>query len=601
MKLNKFLSVLALSGCSALTTLSPIPVIPQRRPIEYLPGSSFEANITNGLSNVDRASFYNLDYGIQYLPTNVFLSLKRASNDTVPRVMDELFFDHSERFGLLPNYINPNSPLPIGITQSIDKSYAPMSGINCASCHSSIISNNKNQFFLIDGAGSRFQIDVFIGEMLKSVVATLINPVEFEAFFERYQIRANINNISKEDTSSIQSLPEVVKTSYTSGDISKLINNTNIQNIQSGKTTTLTVGSYPTEQQLSSRAGMYVYLVKRFIYLFSLTKYGTNPSGSLVADSGPGRSNPWMPTKMMLADKYLHSKNSYKIVGGPINTPFMWDTNRQHWIFLLGNTNSMLERHIAQGVALLSDFNPTTFDTTLSIKNINTISQYVNKIQAPTWPEDILGPIDTELANRGKEIFKEQCLSCHDPKLNNQNTASAYYNYIDAGTDPNYYNGQIEKIDGKDLFSNIITPFMSKIKSTIAINEHITDLSSYEYNRSPAVWKGPISNSIIAKPLMGVWATPPYLHNGSVPTIRDLLNPDYMRPKSFYIGGFVYNSIDLGYTEDKALPYVFEFKTNCEKCVGNSNMGHNYGVNLPFEDKSALIEFLKSYDKATVF
>lgn len=603
MKLIKSIAALSIMlGCGALTAFSPKPVQPSSRPVQYLPGASFDPTITNGLTNLDRQLAYNQDYGIQYLPTNVLLSLKRPTSDSIPTVMDEMFFDHPERFGLLPNYVNPNSPLPIGITSSTDTEYVPMSGINCYACHTSIISNPNNQFFLVDNASSRFQIDVFLGDMLKSVIATLLNPIEFEAFFDRYSVRTSNIDSEPADTTTVK-MASLVQRSITTSSTKELEATVNgsIPH-QSGKATTLTSADYPTYQQLSTRTGMYVYMVRRFIYLFSLAKYGTNPTGSEVSSSGPGRANPWYSTKALLSDEYLHSKNPPQIAGGPINIPYVWDYDRQYWIFLLGNTNSMVERNIAQSIALLSSFNPTTFETTASIKKMDIMTSYAKKAHAPTWPENILGPIDRTLAATGKQIFVQECLHCHDPKADNQTTGSAFYNYVDVGTDPNYYYGQIEKLDGKDLFSDVLTPFMSKVKAAAIKNESITDEAPYEQGRLPVVWKGPRTNALIAKPLAGVWATAPFLHNGSVPTIRDLLNQAYVRPSTFHIGGFVYNSKDLGYYSDTSLPYGYDMVISCQSgCVGNSNSGHEFGTDLSIDDKNALIEFLKSYDSTTTF
>ena len=69
------------------------------------------------------------------------------------------------------------------------------------------------------------------------------------------------------------------------------------------------------------------------------------------------------------------------------------------------------------------------------------------------------------------------------------------------------------------------------------------------------------------RPLNGVWATPPYLHNGSVPTVYDLLSPVEERPKKFYLGNREYDPVKLGYKTDE-LTNGFLFDTtirgNCE-------------------------------------
>ncbi len=101
------------------------------------------------------------------------------------------------------------------------------------------------------------------------------------------------------------------------------------------------------------------------------------------------------------------------------------------------------------------------------------------------------------------------------------------------------------------------------------------------------------------RPLNGVWATPPYLHNGSVPTIDALLGPAKDRPAKFYLGNREYDPVKLGYKTD-TLTNGFEFDTSIR---GNSNKGHEFsdtkgpgviGTALSADDRKALIEYLKT-------
>ena len=93
-----------------------------------------------------------------------------------------------------------------------------------------------------------------------------------------------------------------------------------------------------------------------------------------------------------------------------------------------------------------------------------------------------------------------------------------------------------------------------------------------------------------ARPLNGIWATGPFLHNGSVPTLADLLEPVAERPTQFTVGntafdpsqvGFMSASGDAGFTVDTSIS-------------GNSNAGHTYGTSLSSDDRTALLEYLKS-------
>jgi len=91
-----------------------------------------------------------------------------------------------------------------------------------------------------------------------------------------------------------------------------------------------------------------------------------------------------------------------------------------------------------------------------------------------------------------------------------------------------------------------------------------------------------------AGPLSGIWATGPYLHNGAVPSLWDLLLPSAKRPTKFNVGSRKFDSINVGFDShdgsfqlDTALP-------------GNSNAGHSYGALLTDDERWQLIEYLKT-------
>jgi hypothetical protein len=96
-------------------------------------------------------------------------------------------------------------------------------------------------------------------------------------------------------------------------------------------------------------------------------------------------------------------------------------------------------------------------------------------------------------------------------------------------------------------------------------------------------------------PLDGLWARAPYLHNGSVPTLRDLLRPAGERPAKFFRGDDEYNPRDVGFRSDRERSAdgrrLFLFKT---AEPGNSNSGHEYATDLTEEESSALLEYLKT-------
>jgi len=93
-----------------------------------------------------------------------------------------------------------------------------------------------------------------------------------------------------------------------------------------------------------------------------------------------------------------------------------------------------------------------------------------------------------------------------------------------------------------------------------------------------------------ARPLDGAWASAPYLHNGSVPTLKDLLRPVAERPTQFYVGSSEFDPVNVGFVQEKT-GRGFRFDT---RIAGNYNTGHEFGTTLSEADKLALIEYLKS-------
>ncbi|MEF3367177.1 di-heme-cytochrome C peroxidase [Methylocystis sp. 9N] len=94
--------------------------------------------------------------------------------------------------------------------------------------------------------------------------------------------------------------------------------------------------------------------------------------------------------------------------------------------------------------------------------------------------------------------------------------------------------------------------------------------------------------------MQGIWAAAPYLHNGSVPTLADLLKPVAERPASFKVGT-AYDVESVGLAKEQGAFSTLYTADDCAKRdSGNSRCGHTFGVNLTPDEKKALLEYLKS-------
>jgi len=110
---------------------------------------------------------------------------------------------------------------------------------------------------------------------------------------------------------------------------------------------------------------------------------------------------------------------------------------------------------------------------------------------------------------------------------------------------------------------------------------------------APAVEAKP-SYPYESRVLEGILAAAPYLHNGSVPTLAELLKPATERISSFKIGP-AYDIVNVGLTtEQNKFDYTLETTDCSDRNSGNSRCGHEFGTKLSAEEKKALLEYLKT-------
>lgn len=197
------------------------------------------------------------------------------------------------------------------------------------------------------------------------------------------------------------------------------------------------------------------------------------------------------------------------------------------------------------------------------------IYQYLMEMEAPKYPF----PIDSALASRGKVVFEQNCSECHGTYGPDGKFPNKVVSLDEVGTDSRRFQA-IYRERREAANKNWLQYY----------GEHPVDIESEGY---------------LAQPLDGIWATAPYFHNASVPTLWHVMNPS-QRPRVWKRTENGYDSKRVG-LEVEELDSVPETKTTRERRmyydtthVGNSAEGHTFPDVLSDDEKTAVIEYLKT-------
>ncbi len=195
-----------------------------------------------------------------------------------------------------------------------------------------------------------------------------------------------------------------------------------------------------------------------------------------------------------------------------------------------------------------------------SMSSLRRVMNYIGDLKAPKYPL----PIDERLAAAGANIYDSTCASCHTA---GGARAGAVIPVAEIGTDRSRL----------DVWT----------ANAAAASNSVGDGHPWKFSNFRK------TDGYAAVPLDGVWLTAPYLHNGSVPTLADLLEPVAARPAKFWRGYDLYDSARVGFVTAGApaerIGLLFDVTL-----PGNGNAGHTYGTDLSPDKKRALLEFLKT-------
>ncbi|MBN8904146.1 MAG: hypothetical protein J0H57_24260 [Rhodospirillales bacterium] len=188
------------------------------------------------------------------------------------------------------------------------------------------------------------------------------------------------------------------------------------------------------------------------------------------------------------------------------------------------------------------------------------IVAFLRDLPPPPFPD----PVDPSEVSAGRAVYTTHCAACHEP---GGGRTGSVIPLQEIGTDPEHVRTWQEQDAAR----------MNRLTRAIGMGD--------------APLRG--ASGYVARPLTGVWLLAPYLHNGSVPTLADLLRPPADRPAVFWRGYDVLDRVQVGFvtTGKDAEARGFRFDTRLR---GNGNGGHVYGTELDDDAKRALLAFLKT-------
>ena len=529
--------------------------------------------LDQGVSKGKLGWFYHADQGTRTfgIPYEWFMALEQPviSLTAVDLLSDSAYLD---RYGFIPDTIIPGKKaLPIGFTRG-----GPMSdptgrpwrnpsskqdmtgiGLTCAACHTGRFTY-KDTAVIIDGGPALTDLFKLKQGMGVALFFTKILPGRFSRFADR--ILGPDSTLDERETLKYQ-LDQVLNQYKAVKDL---------------------------EQVVASQS----------------------------IEEGYGRLDALNRIGNQVFSQDLNKPENYRGSSAPVHYPRIWNTPWFDWVQYNGSIMQPMVRNAGEALGVSAELNLTDpskglYKSSVPVNTLHEMEQMIagdppnaengfSGLKSPKWPGDILPPINETLAAQGGELYKVHCQECHRPPV----TSKAFFDFGNpkwwtknqagqplvvvenipiehVGTDP----AQAADMGARTvaLPSNI---GISDNRFTFALKDVVENTVNYIYNQQNPplndeqrkVINGNMPNEVQGdlaykvRPLNGVWATPPYLHNGSVPTIDALLGPAKDRPAKFYLGNREYDPVKLGYKTDK-LTNGFEFDTSIR---GNSNKGHEF-------------------------
>jgi len=489
-------------------------------------------------------------FGSRVINYSWFIALENSNSQTLFRENT-----HMADLGFITESASQFNPdgLPVGMTRDSDGNQSWM-GLTCAACHTGQISIN-GQPVRIDGGQSMINYTLFESELLAALKATYTQPEKWQRFMARlHQLEKNTDaNITK------QQLAQRI-------------------------------------QQLEARYAM----------------------NATDVPYGYGRLDAFGQIFNAVAVDALSIPENIRSPDAPTSFPFLWDASHLDVVQWNASAPNKEPGPVAQNATTALAVYGTvevqghslTYPSSIAIENLGYIQKEFYKLTSPQWPESLAGKLDTTLIAQGQKIYQRDCVQCHsvvNSKDPSRQLSAVVIPATQVGTDSRMVNNFVDfkvktgELEGKHFALWFGKKFGAEA-ARLDVVMHVTTgaLAHHPWDSLRAVIKEFASNKTAvmddnisyykARPINGIWAAAPYLHNGSVPTVYDLLLPAAQRPTQFFVGNRELDKIKLGnQTTEVANSSLFD-----TSLPGNSNAGHEYGTQMSEAERMALLEYIKS-------
>lgn len=601
--------------------------------------------IDQGWSDQEKSWWYTASQGSRLLPLEWMLALE-TEGSTAEAPEKFMSPENIERLGYLPNPPSADNPLglPVGFVIDHDKTRSadlmcdtfpatcdaltmrkPWIGLNCSACHTNEIEFSGKRF-RVEGAATLADFQELEESLLRALKLTLSDRAKFDRF-ARAVLKSDLTVESRAEL-DVQVEEQIAW--------QQLLEDKNKADVRYGRGRLDAQGHILNKVALITRQPEQIDTIRADAPASYPFIWNTSQQGKIQWN---GIANNILKINILGRETDVGAlvRNTSEVVG----------------VFAHIETD--------RGKAWRG------YDSSVRLESMIGLERLLARLKSPRWPEDILPAIDWEKAARGEQHFESfKCASCHEPlawddlaspakekmdPIGEQQTDIflACNTFLHASKSGNQAGQKIFAFTGERigeieftrnlLVNTVVGAVVGKLDELAGgaftdvfpsgrAGDAGTESSGIDFlpGVSDEIKKDQARQCLTAehellaykaRPLNGIWATAPYLHNGSVPTLYDLLLPAKVRnvwegtalppepagptrPEVFAVGSRQFDPARVGFvtTQDAGDDhFVFRVRDELsgEPIPGNYNSGHDYGTDaLSEEERMELVEYLKT-------